>query len=138
MKKILLIILIIIMSSSAFARDKVKLQIEQGGEDLIGQVLTYNFKEEVRKSSSYEIVGNNDEAFCRIRIYSTDTKKNGTSSSVAIIMTLLPSDSYLSAQILYVPKEQTELAAKSIMMGIDQYLTQLFSDAKKHKKKNIR
>ena len=138
MKNILLFILIIITSSSAFASGKVKLQIEQGGEDLIGKVLTYNLKEEVRKSSLYEIVENNDEAFCRIRIYSSDTKKNGTSSSVAIIMTLLPGDSYLSAQVLYVPNDQTELAAKSIMMGIDQYLTQLFSDAKKHKNKNIR
>ncbi|MBI3989695.1 MAG: hypothetical protein HY347_08755 [candidate division NC10 bacterium] len=106
--------------------------LEHGGEDFVGRSLYYLVKEELRKSTAFDLRDSPEGAFIRIRIHTTSNRPpDGIASSVAVIVTLLPSDSYLHDQVLFVGRNQVRAAAISIVAGIDQYIEQLFHDARK-------
>jgi len=116
---------------------RVKVVLEYDGNDLVGQSLYYVVKEELRKSSGFDLKDSPQGAFIRIRLHTSDssTPPAGNPSAVAVIVTLLPSDSYLHDQVIFVGRNRIREVATLIVAGIDQYLEELFRDARKSMEK---
>jgi hypothetical protein len=96
----------------------------------------HEVKERVRKSSRLTVADSDKGTFARIRLQGADASSTpGDAIAVAVIMTLLPSDSYLHSQVLWVGANRVEFAATSIVAGLDEYLEQLFKDAARSRSK---
>lgn len=114
---------------------KLGIDLVHEGSDLVGRNLYYRIKEEMRKSSKFVIVANPKDAFVKVRVQSVaiENLDSNTASSVAVIMTLLPSDGYLHSQVLFVGAKRVDFAAAGIISGIDEYLEELFHDVEKER-----
>lgn len=130
---LLVVIIGIITTDVANGQTRVKVVIEYGGNDLVGQSLYYIVKEELRKSTAFDLRDSPQDAFIKIRLHTSDssTPPAGHASAVAVIVTLLPSDSYLHDQVFFVGQNRVREVATLTVAGIDQYLEELFRDARK-------
>ena len=134
---LLVVIIGIITTDVANGQTRVEVVLEYGGNDLVGRSLYYLVKEELRKSTAFDLRDSPQDAFIRIRLHTSDssTPPAGESSAVAVIVTLLPSDSYLHDQVIFVGRNRVREVATLIAAGIDQYLEELFRDARKSRQK---
>jgi hypothetical protein len=134
---LLVVIIGIITTDVANSQTRVEVVLEYGGKDLVGQSLYYLVKEELRKSAAFDLRDSPQGAFIRIRLHTSDssTPPDGKASAVAVIVTLLPGDSYLHDQVIFMGRDRVREVATLIVAGIDQYLEELFRDAKKSMEK---
>ncbi len=118
------------VNSQTTVDPRTRIFFECAGGGLVGTNLCYEVKERVRKSSTLTVADTEKDTFAKVRLHCADASSTpGDAISVAALMTLLPSDSYLHDQVLWVGANRVEFAATTIVAGLDQYLEQLFKDA---------
>ena len=125
-----------LLASTANAQQrKTAIAVELSGQDSIGQQLAYTVREELRRSSAYEVSIPKDAVFS-INIVSIDlalpNEQRGGSAAVAISYTMsnfIPYKAgdpqtwypiYLTTEVMAVGRNRVDTQAKSIVATLDQ------------------
>ena len=127
-----LLITVLTNSTNGQSTNRIRIWVSLSGDDTIGQGIAYAVREELRRSSIYEVATSETGMF-QVRIISIDAGDNeGNMSAIAVSYTMfnyLPLDEgdpqtwypiYLTTEVLLVGRNRIEQQAKSIVATLDQ------------------